>query len=284
MMRLRTWLLSTTCLVAAMGGAQAVDFSNNSVDFAEPNGLPAVSQPNGKIGAFGGGEHGALYGVLGSFAMPLSHAFGLQVDGLVGSGREAPFYGVAGQLFWRDPAKGLLGVYGSYVNWELGSTTGVSSPINGVIDTTGANVGKLGVEGAAYLGRFTLEGLGAYQFGSYTGFTGSATLAVYPTPDLRLDGGFRYLNGVGTIGTVGAEWQPSNHSGLTLFASGAFGQHNYAQALGGVRFYFGAPEKSLIKRHREDDPILPPDLFTTTGSSYCPPGYHYSDGVCYGEF
>ena len=285
MMRMRAWLLSTTCLwaVAAMGGAQAADFSEKSVDFAAPGTLPAVSAPNGKLSAFGGGQDGGLFGVAGSLSVPLGFPYGLQIDGMVGSGKGAAFYGVGGHLFWRDPAKGLLGIYGSYVSWSADDTVAVASPINGVADLTGADVGKFGVEGEAYLGRFSLEGLAAYQFGTNTGFAGKATLAYYPVDTLRLDGGVRYLDGVGAIGTAGAEWQPHIGSGFTLFASGSFGD-DYKQALGGVRFYFGDPNKSLIQRHRQDDPgnDLPDDLFIATGGGHCPTGDSYfSDGnIC----
>ena len=210
-------------------------------------------QPNGKLSAFGGSQDGTLYGVTGSFSVPLGHAYGLQLDGMVGSAKGAAFYGAGGHVFWRDPAKGLLGLYGSYVSWNASSTVGVSSPINGVAGVAGGNVGKIGAEGEAYLGRFSLEGLAAYQFGSKTGFNGKAMLAYYPTDNFRFDGGVRYLEGVGALGTIGAEWQPHDGSGLTLYASGSFGS-GYTQALGGLRVYFGDPGKSLIRRHREDDP------------------------------
>ena len=117
-------------------------------------------------------------------------------------------------------------------------------------------------------GALSLEGLAAYQFGTFTGFAGKALLAYYPTDNLRIDGGVRYLEGPGAIGMIDAEWQPHAGSGLTLYASGSFGD-DYTQALGGVRYYFGDTGKSLIRRHREDDPVteggnsLPGDLFET---------------------
>ena len=120
-MRLRNFLLSTTCLVAvaAAGAVQAADFSDQSVTaFGPAGGLPAVSAPNGKLSAFGGSQDGGIYGVTGSYTVPLGFPYGLQVDGMVGSGKGAAFYGVGGHLFWRDPAKGLLGLYGSYVSWD----------------------------------------------------------------------------------------------------------------------------------------------------------------------
>jgi hypothetical protein len=273
MTRMRNWLLSTTCLVAVVGAAQAADLPTLADGYnplAVPASLPAVSQVNGKLSAFGGSQDGGLFGVAGSLSVPLGFPYGLQVDGMVGSGSSAAFYGVGGHLFWRDPAKGLLGLYGSYVSWNLNDG-----------GTNGADVGKFGVEGEAYLGRFSLEGLAAYQFGTNTGFAGKAVVAYYPIDNLRLDGGVRYLEGPGAIGVVDAEWQPRVGSNWSLFASGSFGD-NYTQALGGLRYYFGDFGKSLIQRHRQDDPgnSLPDDLFTTTGSS-CPPDYfRLDDGLC----
>ena len=55
--------------------------------------------------------------------------------------------------------------------------------------------------------------------------------------------------------------------------------------LGGVRYYFGDPNKSLIDRHRQDDPE--PDLtgdLSVSGPSgpsvTCVPPYELIDGVC----
>ena len=273
MTKIRKALLAATCLgaFAAFGSAHAADLpalSNGYNPMAVPASLPAVSQVNGKLSAFGGGQDGGLFGVTGSLSVPLGFAYGLQVDGLVGSGRGAAFYGVGGHLFWRDPAKGLLGLYGSYVSWDLHDGL-----------TTGDDVGKFGVEGEAYLGRFSLEGLAAYQFGTNTGFAGRAVVAYYPIDNLRLDGGIRYLQGPGALGVVDAEWQPREGSSWTVYGSGSFGD-NYTQALGGLRYYFGDPGKSLIRRHREDDPgnTLNQDLNATTGS--CPVFTEFVDGVC----
>ena len=237
MTRMKMLLLSTSCLAAAaaMSAAQAADLpqdmSGGLPDYgaaAVPGTLPAVSGVNGKLSAFGGidglpninfgKKNAALFGVTGSFSMPLGHAYGLQVDGMVGSGRGAAFYGVGGHLFWRDPAKGLVGVYGSYVNWD--ALTAAPFPFVGV---AGADVGKIGAEGAAYLGRFSLEGLAAYQFGKFDGFAGKALLAYYPTDNFRIDGGIRYMDGPGAMGVVDAEWQPHSGSGLSFYAKGSFG-------------------------------------------------------------
>ena len=110
MMRLRKCLLSTTCLmaVAAAGGTQAAGLPDGYGGLPTYGDLPAVSQTNGKLSAFGGSQDGGLYGVTGSLTTPLGHDFGLQFDGMVGSGKDAAFYGVGGHLFWRDPARACL--------------------------------------------------------------------------------------------------------------------------------------------------------------------------------
>ena len=211
----------------------------------------------------------ACIGVVGSLSVPMGFAYGLQIDGAAGSGDGAAFYGIGGHLFWRDPARGLLGLYA-----QLSRTGTLTSGA-----TNGFDVGKFGVEGAAYLGRFSLEGLAAYQFGSASGFNGKAVVAYYPTDNLRLDAGVRYVEGPGTMGLVDAEWRPHETSGLTLFASGAFGQNSFSQLLGGARYYFGDANKSLIDRHRQDDPA--PDFGgdLSIGSACLSPNV-MTNGVC----
>jgi hypothetical protein len=209
--------------------------------------LPAVSGVNAKIGAFGGSIDGLSGGgVLGALSVPLHDQWGLQVDGLAGSAGGSSFWGAAGHLFWRDPSKGLLGGYASWVDW---------SPI-------GAEVGKAGVEGELYSGQFSFEGILAAQWGTFSGLAATATVAYYVQDNLRLDASYRLLQGVGSIGTVGVEWQHQD-SGLALFGNASWGAGGYQTFLGGVKFYTG-PQKSLIRRHREDDPGvgLPLDLFT----------------------
>src|SRR6185503_1638719 len=82
-----------------------------------------------------------------------------------------------------------------------------------------------------------------------------ATAAYYAQENFRLDAGYRYLQGVGSIGTFGIEWHHQN-TGLSLFGTGSFGESSYQTLLVGAKFYAG-PQKSLIRRNREDDPTLP---------------------------
>jgi hypothetical protein len=60
------------------------------------------------------------------------------------------------------------------------------------------------------------------------------------------------LEGVGSFWGVGLEWQ-HDWSGFAFFANGSWGDNGNDTVVGGIRFYSGPP-KSLIRRHREDDP------------------------------
>jgi hypothetical protein len=242
---------SVLAVLAATGAALAADVPRPPSAVTVPYSHSAVSAVNGKVGAFAGNIDGVSgWGLVGAWSMPLSQQWGLQIDGLAGTAGGSAFWGAAGHVFWRDPSRGLIGVYGSWVDWS----------------TIGARVSKIGIEGEAYNGRFSLEGKLVQQGGTFSGFAGSATLAYYAQDNLRLDGSFRYLQGIGGIGTLGAEWQ-ANSSGFAIFGNGSWGQNGYTTVVGGVKFYAG-PQKTLIRRQREDDPGvgLPLDLFQNTPS------------------
>jgi len=284
-MRSRTGLLSQSSLLAllalaetvfgraALAGDLATDFAGAESRVA----LPAVSGVNAKIGSFGAsldgeGAGGAFFGV----ALPLGQRFGAQLDGLVGTSQGGnTFRGAAGHLFWRDPARALLGIYASHVQWDVDAGTSGRSEVN-----------KVGLESQLYLGRFTLEGLSAYQFGSDRGFTGKGTLAFYPLDDLRLHVGVTQYEGPGFGAFTGLEWAPRPGGSMSMFADVGVDEDRDVRAVFGLRFYLAGSDKSLIRRHREDDPEvdLPSDLFHTTGSSSaCPPGQTLVNGFCDGN-
>ena len=222
----------------------------------EPPGGPAVSAPNGKIAVFGGGDDdgGLVFGEA-SYTMPLGHAFGLQVDGLVGqtgSVDDTLAQGAA-HLFWRDPSKGLLGLYGS------------------ALSVDSSDMYRLGGEGQLYLNRISLEGMiGWDEADDESGLFASGTFAYYMSDNTRAYAGTRRtdwrdgtIQGVGTAGFVGLEHQTrwgNDRRGYSLFGEVRFGENDYRAAWGGLRIYFGE-NKSLKRRHREDDPFtVVPDL------------------------
>jgi len=215
---------------------------------------PAVSDPNGKLSVEGGqydGDQSAL--ALGSYTLPLGYSFGQQADGALGRIDADTMGGGGLHLFTRDPSSYLLGAYGSYHTW------------NGI----GIGIWRAAAELQLYVGRFSLDGLGGYESvavpGTIGGLTvvdphddhlfGQADLAYYPIDDLRIYGGYRYVNET-SLGAAGVEYLlRSFASPVSLFAKSDFGEEAYNRITGGLKIYLGPnPDKSLIARHRTEDP------------------------------
>jgi hypothetical protein len=257
----RNWYLSTSALtgIFALGLGTAVSAADLGSIAPAPGAppaddLPAVSGINGKVSGFGGWENydlgadGGLFGVDGSFSIPLGQMFGFQADGMISSLDGNFIGGAAGHLFWRNPATGLLGLYGSWVTR----------------DGSGVDTWRIGVEGEFYSGPITIQGVVGYEGADVPAFIllddedvfAYADLAYYATPDLRFSAGYRRLNGL-DMAALGAEWQlPADFiGGTSLFAEGRIGEDDYASVWAGLRVYLGAERKTLIRRHREDDPF-----------------------------
>jgi len=250
-MRFRSVFLSSTFLVGtlAWGPALAAD-TYAPMPGAPATQLPAVSGPNGKLSLRGGifdsdDSDGEIYGATGSFTMPIGHSFGVQADGMLGAIDGDFMGGVGGHVFWRDPNRALVGLYGGW------------TAIDGSADSY-----RLGVQSEVYLGRVSLEGMLGWEVVDFDEFDdedslfGLADIAFYPTDDLRVSAGYRRWDDK-DIAAVGAEYQLGKSWGTTsaaLFAEGRLGTDDYKAAWGGVRLYFGGESKSLIRRHREDDP------------------------------
>lgn len=245
MFRSRLLLTVSAIAVAAATPAYASDMSDRS-------GQPAVSRPNGKVAIRGGtlDDDGAAIADF-SFTAPLGHAFGIQFDGLGGVIDDDGVASGAVHLFWRNPSKGLIGGYVS------ANTVG------------GDDFYRFLGEAHVYRGRFSLEGYAGWEEADLdSGAFWLGQVAFYPTENLRLKLGTLYSGWAdgdhtapGTLGMVGLEYQlrSNDRNALSLFSEARFGDDYYA-ALGGVRLYFG-DNKSLLRRHREDDPVgLIPDL------------------------
>src|ERR1051325_8331429 len=153
-MAIRQWYHSTTFLSGVVGGVFLSTIHAGAADIYSPTPYtkapaaffaPAVDGYNFKADAFGGSYgHQSIGGARGAFSTPLTASTGLQVDlqgGVVGGD---PFGAVSGHLFWRDPTRGLLGLFGSYTRLDRFG---------------GANLGQVAGGGGYYLGRLALPGL-----------------------------------------------------------------------------------------------------------------------------
>lgn len=220
--------------------------------------VQAVDGVNGKLGGFGGETGGKTYAAgEGSLDLPLGCEFGAQIDAVAGTFNDRFIDTLAGHLFWRNPTQGLLGAYGDFTKWD---------------QFGGVRAAHVGPEGEAYFGRWTLQGVAGVEFGnSQSGTVGSiiqtydvrtrffdqANLGFYPTDNFELYAGHRYLGGLNAA-AFGGEWGiPLGNGRMAgLFAEGHVGEHADSGVWGGLRIYFGQKDKTLIRRHREDDPPI----------------------------
>jgi len=209
--------------------------------------LPAVSGPNGKLEFALGGitdPESAVFRAAGSFSLPVGDAFGLQADLAVQNFDGDWAVGGALHAFTRDPDAYLFGLTG------------------GVVITDGATLAAIGPEAELYLDRVSLEfwaGWAAVEYDDAMlsdddGFFAFGDLAYYVTDDWRVS--------IGGASVLGSEWlrlaTEYQFTDLSLPLSGtaefrAYDTGAYSGMIG-IKGYFGDPGKSLIDRHRQDDP------------------------------
>ena len=248
-------LVSTTVL------AGAVSAPSFAADVTVMD-LPAVSAFNGKIEAGGGFADlkglkgtGLFYGGLG-LSMPLGDRIGLQTDLTVNRSLHNTSIGGAAHLFTRDPGSYLLGAYGGFA--DVGS----------------AKLGFIGGEGELYMNNVSIEALGGYMNvkpdGKKSRDKGFAIVdfGFYATDNFRLTVGASSIASFES-GHVGAEYMLQD-TPFSITADLRAGESGFVAAKVGGTFYFGGNEanKSLIRRHREDDPhIRFHDIFGSGGTA-----------------
>lgn len=238
---------STIAVTFALGPVQAADLAE---PYIGPAGLPAVSGTNWKLGVAGGfidlenNDTEERVHAEGSVSIPLSFSTGLQIDGLIGDVAGDLTGGVGGHVFYRDPTYVLLGAYAGYSAIES----------NDIV--------RFGPEAAFYLNNVTLEGTIGWEDSDSDGdeVYAYANAAFYPTDDLKAYVGWRRSLGRDAA-AAGFEWLTGHQLGFgapaSLYAEGQIGDDDHSTLWAGLRFYFGGPDKSLIRRHREDDPTDP---------------------------
>jgi hypothetical protein len=254
---------------SALGYARSARSDAAAVRWLPQQPLPAVDGINGKIAGWGGGEKGdnGFYGGEASLSIPLAQQWGLQIDGGAGSDQGIGNYDVDAQLFWRDPSIGLLGAFVRYAH-----DNGVNDPIFGHISE---NILKYGVEGEYYMNRwtihshvgvettrissnaalFTLSGLNAPSVPNRV--FDDVLVSYYVTDNFRLSVGHDLIFGTHFL-RLGSEYGFELGGGrmAAVFTDGWIGEGGNNGALAGLRIYFGQRDKTLIRRHREDDPSL----------------------------
>lgn len=243
MIRKKTWLtgaaLTGTLAITAFGG------SAFAADVVEPGCTPAVSTVNGKVQGAGGyadvkdDNGGFAWEALGSLSFPLGCMFGVQLDAGVRDQIDDTQFGGIAHLFMRDPESYLIGVTG------------------GVLESDDVTLIPVGPEVELYLGNFSLEAWGGYlnidgeDDNKDSGFV-IADAAFYLSDDFRVSIGGKIVDTYEGL-RAGFEYQFSG-SPMSLYGKAEYGDEDYLKVVGGLKFYFGGEDKSLIRRHREDDP------------------------------
>lgn len=240
-----------------------------------PSALPAVDGINGAFKLFGGaadgqfGQDGGFVGATGIVSVPLGFSFGTQIEGTVIGFDGKTYVAAADHLFWRDPSKGLVGLYGAVSHYNgLGGTTSW----------------RLGGEAEAYLGRFTIRGVAGVEHGNKgttdngvvvssfdlgSRFFDMVDVVYYPTDNWNMFAGHRFVGGKNAL-ALGSEYLAWSNGGTAVgvYAEGRIGEDDYKSIWAGVKIHFGTKDKSLIRRDREDDPTPwePDSLFGITNS------------------
>ncbi|TDH37961.1 hypothetical protein E2A64_02165 [Pseudohoeflea suaedae] len=221
------------------GAKPAVSGLNGKADF----GYLSIDFPDSDISADG------FYGV-GSVSAPLGERFGAQLDaGLLeaedSQGFDTGSAGIGGHFFWRNPDQALVGAYAHYVN---GSADGIPD----------FDIYRYGVEAELYLGRVTLAGFAGEDrvdlvSGDETFAKFDFTASYYVTDNVKISAGVDRAFDI-TAGVIGAEAMlPFASNNVSLYTRANF-TDDTTSVNAGLRIHFGQPGKSLIARHREDDP------------------------------
>lgn len=257
---------SAVILLAGGWLAGSVMFPANAADALAPVSVedrmfqPAVSAVNGKLET--GLVHfnledtdGKGYIIQGAVTVPLGQSFGFQFDaGTLNADLDSNdllAHGVGGHMFWRDPSVGLLGAYGHHVSY--GDDVSIS---------------RIGGEVEWYSGQFTLEAFGGVDhldtpIGDEHFVAAEAEIAWYATENIRVSAGVTH-SFEQTSALLGAEMMLSGTDfAPSLFANAKMGGED-TTVMAGLRVYLGQ-SKSLMRRHREDDPAI--GLFDQVGSA-----------------
>ncbi|MGV3663492.1 MAG: hypothetical protein ACO1TE_25195 [Prosthecobacter sp.] len=238
----------TSCLAGLSSCALLVSFGLFGIATSTLSN-DAVSAFNGKIeGTYGEVNDTYSRGIAGSLSIPVAESWGIQFDSLYQHAAEDDYYGLGAHFFTRKSETGLLGVVAG-----------------GIHSGTIGNF-AVAIEGEYYLSWLTIGGFAGYDNvqsnGTMVTYSPKVTnrddfaivnlyLAAYPTENLMLR--FDYMNRIDkNFYDFQVEYQ-TPVPGLSAFGIVGFGDNDFFQILGGVRYYIGK-DKTLKARHRQDDP------------------------------
>lgn len=251
-MKFRVLVAGMFSLLMTAGLAMAADLSLE--EFENRYSAPAVSGINGKL-EFGylsvdtttpaGNTDADGEFVRGALTVPVGQQFGFQLDAGLTELDGSRFIGIGGHFFWRDPETALIGLYAHHI--DLGELNSQTMRVGAELEWYHK---KTSLE--LFAGLDTLES----PFGRNDFFAGEAVAAFYPNENLRLSAGVRRTFNK-TRGLAGVEFLADTGSGIapSLFAKAEFGSGDMTISAG-IKLYFGSKTKSLIRRHREDDPQI----------------------------
>lgn len=240
-------LATVLCLSTAVHAADLIinpePIANQDVDLV----APAVSGVNGKfeidVGAITD-PNNSTFRLGGSLSVPVGDAFGLQGDVALSSLDGDITWGGALHAFTRDPKSYLVGLTAGYVTND------------------NASLAAIGPEAELYLGNISLEAWAGWAKLDYdspvlddeSGAFFIGDIAAYVTDDWRISAGVSSILGENSF-NVGTEYLLTD-MGLPLSLTGevrAYDDDRWSAKIG-LKGYFGGEDKSLIRRHREDDP------------------------------
>lgn len=218
----------------------------------------AVSQPNGKIEFEGGGylnPFAGQYAAGVSFAAPLGEQFGIQVDASVHNRSNAVTTGGAIHLFTRDPESYLAGAAAGYVMTDAAKLFAVGPEVELYLD-------RVSVE--AWAGWANIDYVSAFRTDA-NGYFALADIAYYATDNTRLSLGGGTILGTETVNFAVEHSFVESSMPFSLTGKLAWDEGFGTRATVGFKSYFGDEGKSLIDRHRQDDPRnLGLDMFVGT--------------------
>jgi hypothetical protein len=275
----------------------------SSVPLFQSSTKPAVDGVNGKLDVFGGaGQSNALSvssigglspfvanptanwngigGAIGTVTVPIGHQFGAQIDLGSGAFGNRANGSAAGHLFWRDPDKGLIGVYASGIYSTRAGGSTMWNTAGEFEKFIGNWTGKalVGVQGFGFNTAYTPFFGESYNLSQPDRFFDKVSISYYPIDDLALTIGHIYSKNTNGINGEIEYIMPQFRGGEVapaVYVTATYGWNNSSNIMAGLKVYFGNHDKSLIRRHREDDPQNMSAISHTSSTGNHPHHHHH---------